>query len=114
MALAILSIGIFVLIACTAKCLAVIRMSRHYQNARLTLERGELDHPLVWTNEPDQNAVAPRDYPGGYTYSRTLAPVDGEESLYRVTTRVAWSESGQAAGEEVVGLFYSPKDALER
>lgn len=109
LALAILSIGIFALIACTAKCLAVIRASRNYQSARMVLDEGELKHPLVWTNEPERNAVAGESYPNGYVFSRDLSPVDGEEDLYLVKTRVAWSEAGQASCEEVVSMLYSPK-----
>ena len=113
LALAILSIGIFVLVECTARCLVVIRSSRNYQTARMVLDRGEIDHPLVWSNDADQNAVAPETYPNGYTFSRTLTPMDGEENMYVVKTRVAWSEVGQASFEEVVGIFYSPKDTFD-
>ena len=108
LALAILSIGLFVLIECTAKCLAVIRTSRNYQTARMVLQQGELEHPLVWTNDAEQNAVASASYPNDYTFSRTLTPLDGEESLYVVETRVAWSEAGRASFEEVVSVLYSP------
>ncbi|MBU4200203.1 MAG: hypothetical protein KKG09_07525 [Verrucomicrobia bacterium] len=112
LALAILSIGVFVLIECTAKCLAVIRMSRQYQTARMILDQGELEYPLIWTNEVDKNTVAPVTYPNGYTFSRELALVDGEECLYVVKTRVAWSAIGQASFEEVASYLYSPKKDL--
>lgn len=108
LALAILSIGIFVLIECTARCLAVIRTSRNYQNARLALQQGESEHPLIWTNEAEQNAVAGVTYPNGCTYSRSLTQLDGEESQYLVESRVTWSEAGRSAGEEVTSLLYSP------
>jgi Tfp pilus assembly protein PilE len=109
LALAILSIGIFVLVECTARCLAVIRASRNYQNARLVMDQGELDHPLVWTNDVEENTVESEPYPNGYTFSRTLTPMEGEESLYLVTTRVTWSEVGKASFEEVIGVLYCPK-----
>ncbi len=109
LALAILSIGIFVLIECTTRCLAVIRTSRNYQTARLVLQQGELDHPLIWTNDVEQNTVAGETYPNGYTFSRTLTPLDGEDSQYLVATRVAWSETGRASFEEVISVLYSPK-----
>ena len=108
LALAILSIGIFVLIECTAKCLAVIRTSRNYQTARAVLQQGELEYPLIWTNDAAQNTVADVSYPNGYTFSRTLTPLDGEESQYLVETRVAWSEAGRASFEEVTSVLYSP------
>ena len=109
LAMALLSIGIFVLIECTAKCLAIIRTSRNYQTARTVLDQGELDYPLIGTNAADKNTVAPVKYPNNYTFSRDLIPVDGEESLYLVKTRVAWSETGQASFEEVLSYLYSPQ-----
>ncbi len=114
LALAILGIGIFVLIETTARCLAVIRTSKHYQNARAVLDRGELDYPVTATNSAEENAVSGVEYPGGFTFSRSLEQVAGEESLYIVKTRVVWSETGLSSFEEVVGYLYCPeKSALE-
>lgn len=106
LALAILSIGIFILIETTAKCLAVIRVSRNYQTARAVLDRGKLDYPLIWTNAVEDNIVAPVEYPNGFRFSRDLNPVDGEEDLFIVTTRVSWSETGHASSEEVISYLY--------
>lgn len=109
LALAILSVGVFVIIETTAKCLAVIRQSRNYQTARATLDQGELDYPLAWTNEVENNTVEPVEYPNGYTFSRELVQMDGEESLYVVKTRVAWSETGNKSFEEMYSYLYCPK-----
>ncbi len=114
LALAILGISIFVLIETTARCLAVIRTSKHYQNARAVLDRGELDYPIMTTNSAEANVVSGAEYPDGFTFSRSVEQVAGEESLYIVKTRVVWSESGQASFEEVVGYLYCPeKSELE-
>ena len=110
LALAILGIGIFVLIETTARCLAVIRLSRHYQTARAVLDMGELDHPLSETNAPEDNIVSGHEYTGGFTFSRALDLIDEEDDLYVVRTRVSWSESGNSSFEEVVSLLYSPKE----
>ena len=109
LALAILSIGIFILVETTAKCLAVVRMARNYQTARAVLDRGESEHPLRGTNSVEQNKVDPVDY-DGYTFSRDLQPMDGEEKLFKVVTRVAWSESGKDSGEELVSYVYCPNE----
>ena len=106
LALAILSIGIFVLIEATSQCLSVIRVSKTYQTAREVLEQGELDYPLCWTNSIEDNTVASVEYPGGFTFFRNLDQVDGEEDLFIVTRRVTWSETGQSSFEEVVGYLY--------
>lgn len=109
-ALAILSIGIFVIIETTARCLAVIRVSRNYQTARAVLDRGQAEFPLRSTNAVEDNIVPETEYEGGYSFARELTAVDGEKKLYVVTTRVAWSEAGQAAAEEVVSYLYFPNE----
>jgi len=109
-ALAILSIGIFVIIEATARCLAVIRVSRNYQTARAVLDQGESEFPLQPTNTVADNVVQGKEYDPGYTFSRELVEVDGEKKLYLVTTRVTWSESGQASAEEVVSYLYFPNE----
>ena len=109
-ALAILSIGIFVIIEVTSRCLAVIRVSRNYQTARAVLDRGESDFPLQPTNTVSDNVVQGTEYAPGYVFSRELDEVDGEKKLYQVTTRVTWSESGQASVEEVVSYLYFPNE----
>ena len=108
MALAILSIGVFILVETTAKCLSVVRLSRNYQTVRAILDRGESEHPLRGTNSLEQNTVNPVEY-DGFTFSRELQQIDGEKKLFLVTTRVAWSEKGQDAFEEMVGYLYCPK-----
>lgn len=108
--LAILSIGIFVIVEATARCLAVIRVSRNYQTARAVLDRGEAEFPLQATNEVSDNIVLGKEYNPGYIFSRELDAVDGEKKLYLVTTRVAWSESGKASAEEVVSYLYFPNE----
>ncbi|NLB59991.1 MAG: prepilin-type N-terminal cleavage/methylation domain-containing protein [Lentisphaerae bacterium] len=110
LALAILGISVFVLVECTARCLAVIRSARHYQTARQVLDQGELEYPLSWTNDLEHNRVAAVTYPNGYTFARDLTAVDGEENLFVVVTRVGWSESGRASWEEVVSYLYSPQN----
>lgn len=107
LALAILSIGVFVLVETTAKCLAVVRLSRHYQTARAVLDRGESEHPLRGTNTVEQNTVEPVDY-DGYTFARELQAVDGEKKMFLVTTRVAWSEAGKNSFEELTSWVYCP------
>lgn len=107
LALAILGIGIFILIGTTARCLAVIRVARNYQIARSVLDQGELDYPLQTTNDVEKNAVDPIEYVDGFTFSREITPVDGEEHLFIVKTKVTWSETGKASFEEVTSCLYS-------
>ena len=103
-------IGIFVIIEATARCLAVIRVSRNFQTARAVLDQGESEFPLQPTNTVSANVVQGTELAPGYTFARELEEVDGEKKLYEVTTRVTWSESGQASAEEVVSYLYFPNE----
>jgi len=108
-ALAILSIGIFVIVEATARCLAVIRVSRNYQTARAALDRYESEYPIS-TNSVSDVFVQDEEWPPGFHTQRELEAVDGEAKLYTVKTRVTWSESGQASAEEVVSYLYFPNE----
>lgn len=108
LALAILSIGIFILVETTAKCLSVVRISRNYQTSRAIFDRAESEYPLRGTNTVEQNRVGPIEYDNGFTFTRDLQEVDGEEKLFLVTTRVAWSETGKESFDEVVSYVYCP------
>ena len=109
LALAILATTVVVLASATAKCLAVIRMARHYHAARVVLEQAEAEHPLNWTNTVAENTVDNIEYPGNLFFSRTLEADPEEEGLYVVTAQVRWQESGRPAIEEVQYHFYCPE-----
>jgi hypothetical protein len=108
LAMAILSLSIIVLAETTARCFKVIRVSRNYETARAVMDRGEAEYPLRGTNTVEQNTVDGVRYENGYTFSRALEEVEGEEKLYRTITRVAWSEYGRDSFEEVIGYVYCP------
>ncbi len=109
LALAILSISVFALAETTARCLAVIRLSRNYQTARSVMEQGEAMYPISATNLPEDVAAGPEELVDGFVYQRFEGEsLDEEEQLFSVRTRVSWSESGKASFEEVVRLLYFP------
>ncbi len=108
LALAILSISVFALAETTARCLAVIRLSRNYQTARAVLEKGEAMYPVSSTNAPEDLAAGPEEIIEGFYFQRfEPQPLDEEARLFAVRTRVSWSEAGQNSFEEVASLFYS-------
>ncbi len=113
LALAILSISVFALAETTARCLAVIRLSRNYQTARAVLEKGEALYPISSTNSPEDLAVGPEEIVEGFFFQRfEPQPLDEEERLFSVRTRVSWSESGRNSFEEVASLFYSAAETV--
>lgn len=107
--LAILGLTVAVMVEATSRCLAVIRISRNYHAARTVLEQGELEHPLVSSNEVQDNIVEPVDYGNGFAYSRDLQQSADEKDLYVVRSRVTWAEQGKHSFEEVVSYCYCPE-----
>ena len=113
LALTILSVSVFVLAETTARCLAVIRVSRNYQTARAVFEQGEAMYPLSVTNRPEDVAAGPKEIIAGFVYQRFEGEaLDEEEQLFSVLTRVSWSESGKDSAEEIVRLLYFPKKTV--
>jgi prepilin-type N-terminal cleavage/methylation domain-containing protein len=111
-ALAILGIGLFVLIATASKCLAVARQAKNYEKARHLLGRVELEEPL------DPEEIEEGTDSGGfegedsdYRWVREIRLIGEEEDgLYEITTRVTWSERGKQAFEDVVTYLYVPEE----
>ena len=112
LAVVILGISSSAILVGVSRCLAVIRKARHYENARRFLYRVELEHPL------DREDIEASDRSGsfegvaGYSWMREIEPVDPEfrPGLYRVSTRVLWSDRGEERAEEVTTYVYRPKD----
>ncbi|MGI6087311.1 MAG: hypothetical protein ACOYCD_05080 [Kiritimatiellia bacterium] len=113
LALAILSVSVFVLAETTARCLAVIRVSRNYQIARTVFEQGEAMYPITETNRPEDVAAGPKEIIAGFVYQRFEGEaINEDEQLFSVLTRVSWSESGKDSAEEVLRLLYFPKKTV--
>jgi len=107
LAVALLSVGLTALLTAASRCLAVIKIAKNYQVAQWTLGQGELDYPLIVTNDVMSLAVDPVEYPNGFTFSRDIEPKDedteeGQLGLYIVRTRVSWSARGRDSYEETV------------
>lgn len=113
LALAILGIGLGALIATASKCLSVVHQSKNYETARHLIGLVEVENPLQ-LEEKIQTGAETGSFQGGYngySWSRTIeqATDDEEDGLFRVTTRVSWSERGQSAFEEVSTYLYAPE-----
>lgn len=111
LAVVILGAGMAILLTSISRCLAVIRAARTYQTAQWVLGLGELDHPLLYTNELEEINVSPDTYDNGFTFSREVEEEDPDEDhLYLVRTRVSWTEQKGERFEEVVSCIYVPED----
>jgi len=112
--LVILTTGLFVMISTAAKCLSVARQAKNYEKARHLLGRVELENPLQLEEEIEEGTDSGsfKGEPGSYHWTRTIAleSEEEEDALYRVTTRVYWSDRGKEAFEEVVSLLHAPQD----
>jgi prepilin-type N-terminal cleavage/methylation domain-containing protein len=113
MALTILSIGLFVLVAAASRCLAVARQAKHYEKARHLLARAELENALQFEEEIEEGA-ANGSFSGepGYSWSRDvrLLSEEEEDGFYEVTWRVHWTDRRKAAKEEVVTYLHAPPE----
>lgn len=116
MALAILGVAAGVLMTATSRCLAVLRVSKNYYEARRILEVAEVEYPLLVIKKEQQKElkedkainlnVGPITYPNGFTYERKSTRSEDKEDLMEVRDRVSWSSRGKAGFEEVTSYLY--------
>ncbi len=107
LALAIMTISAVTLLAAASRCLAVARLARNYQTAASVLSEGEMEHPLIATNDVIENVVEPQTFDNGFVFSRTVDQVEEDEDMFIVRTRVSWSSRGKDAFEQVSTYLYS-------
>lgn len=111
LAMLIIGAGGLVLMTAASRCLAVIRVSRNYHSARHVFDLGELEHPVIITNDTIYNLdLDPVEYPNGFTFSRKAEDREDLKGMKIVRTRVAWSQRGQQAYEETVSYLYYTND----
>ncbi len=116
LALGILAATAGVLLTAVSRCLAVVRVSKNYYDARRILDLGELDHPLLVTKDKNNKDkvinldISPTEYDGGYTFSRSGERSSAYKDLVVVKTRVTWSNRGREAFEEVTSYLYYTND----
>jgi len=112
LAAAILSASLVVLLTGASRCLAVMKSAKNYQQAQWTLGQGEVDFPMMATNDVKALAVdeAKGHYDNGFTYSRTVDDDEDEDGLYVVRITVKWSDRENAPREEVVRYVWQPKE----
>jgi prepilin-type N-terminal cleavage/methylation domain-containing protein len=110
LAIVILGAGLAIMLTGAARCVAVTKISKNYQTARWTLQRGELEFPLSITNEVEDMKVAPQTYDNGYTFERVVDEEESgeEDGLHIVRSRVTWAGKGREMSEEVVRYVYHP------
>ena len=123
MALAIMGIGIIGLVSAASRCLAIVRKSKNYENARHLLGRVEMDlHEYLLENEGEVEAGSgsvrfDSPFDDGWNGSWTLTEMgDGEDEtkgLFELHLKVSWSERGQENNEEVVSYLYAPEEVIE-
>ncbi|MBT3294792.1 MAG: prepilin-type N-terminal cleavage/methylation domain-containing protein [Verrucomicrobia bacterium] len=106
-AAAILGVSLTVLLTAASRCLLVLSIATHYQEAQLTRSAAEVEYPLNVTNELDELNVAQITTDNGLTFERFVEEEDeDEDDLYVVTTRVGWSARGNERFDDVVQYVY--------
>ncbi len=108
LAVAIMSMTAFSFMALVSRCAGVARRARDYHAAVAVLDKGVLDHPMLWTNEVYDNEVSRTPYgERGYEFERLIEEVEDEEDMFVVRTRAIWTIRGKEFAEEVAGYIYS-------
>ncbi len=118
LASAILAMGMLAIFASLTPCIAMINISKQFQEVRWEMGVAELKYPFADFEDIEDIVVEETDDFGdqneaitsGYRFSRTIdekvieddIPDDG---LYVVRTRVSWGESEEAS-EEIVQLVW--------
>ncbi len=102
----LLGVGLLVLVTGAGRCAAVMRKAALFQEARWVMDQGEVDHPLIRTNDVSVLEVSETEYPNGFTYQRVVEDDEDEDGLFVVRSRVSWSRQGRGSFEEVVRYVY--------
>lgn len=116
LAIVILGISLGSLIEAASRALAVVRQARNYELARRMLGRVEAENPLRLLDEivAGQESGGFEDGPDGWNWTRTIedfgADDEQKEGLFRLTTRVFWSQGERRGMEEVVQMLYVPEN----
>jgi prepilin-type N-terminal cleavage/methylation domain-containing protein len=107
-AVAIISLCALALITAASRCTLVARMCENFHAAVSVMDAGELEYPLIMTNEVFKNTVeAYEPLDNGFTFSREVDEIKDEEDMFIVRTKVSWSERGKQAFEQVETYIYT-------
>lgn len=116
LAVAILGTSLGVLLEAATQALGVVRQARNYELARRMLGRVEAEHPLRLLDEiaTGQESGGFDGGPAGWTWTRAIVHLGDDDEqqagLFRMTTRVSWSQGGGAGAEEVVQMLHVPEN----
>lgn len=117
LAVVILGTALMALVEGASRALAVVRQARNYEQARRMLGRVDAENPLRLMDEitAGQESGGFVGGPAGWNWVRILedfGQVDEEqEGLFKLTTRVYWSQTGERRGmEETVQFLYVPEN----
>ncbi len=117
LAVVILGIALGSLVEGASRALAVVRQARNYELARRMMGRVDVEKPLRLMDkiEEGQESGSFTDGPPGWTWTRTLEDFGAEdeqkEGLFKMTTRVQWSQGERLGMEEVVQFLYVPENS---
>lgn len=108
LATVILCMSLVALLTGASRCLAVMKAAKNYQTAQWVLGQGEVDSPLMATNDVKSLAYE-HEYDNGFKYVRTVEDDDDEDGLYLVRIVVTWTDRSDSPREEVVRYVLEQK-----
>lgn len=108
-AVAIAGAGLAVLMTGVARCITVMKKALFYQKAQWAMGLGEVEYPLVYSNDISELEVAPMEFENGFTYSRYLDDAEDEGFLRVLTMKTIADGKDIKAGEEVQRYVFDRK-----
>ena len=109
-AIALLSIGLFVLVESVGRCVAAARSIQNYGVAETVLANKSYEFRVEQPQDYLDQEGQCDDYPG-FSWSRTFEryeDVEGVDGLWIQTITVYWNERGQPASDSIVEYRYLP------
>ena len=117
LAVVILGVSLVALVDAASRALAVVRQAHNYEMARRMLGRVDAENPLRLMDEiqAGQESGGFEGGPSGWSWTRTFedfgADDEQKEGLFRMTTRVYWSQGERRGMEETVQMLYVPENS---
>jgi len=112
LALVILGTGLVALVTAAGRCISVARQAMNYEKARELLAVVDVEKPM-WLEENPEDIEGSGSFDGkneGFRWERAIEQEGFEDDgLWRVTTRILWTENESPRHEEVVELIHWPE-----
>lgn len=115
LAVIILSVSMTALLLASSRCIAVMKASADYQQARWVLQSKQLEHPIIFELIEDiEDVEVPAETDDdGFTFQRIVEEDLDEDDLYLVRSVVSWERKGHTVHEDHIEYIWFVSDEEE-